>query len=85
MRSFGIDSRLLIAAGALLFVAGTAVMLAAAGLFRRLGTNVRPSQPTTRSLANSTPRPLDAPVTSAHFSEGAFKVLPAEEPLTFCM
>lgn len=40
LRSFGIDWRLLIAAGALLFVAGAAVMLAAAGLFRRLGTNV---------------------------------------------
>src|SRR5258708_6735659 len=47
LRSFGTDWRLLIAAGALLFVAGAAVMLAAAGLFRRLGTNVRPSQPTT--------------------------------------
>ncbi|MGY3149496.1 protein-S-isoprenylcysteine O-methyltransferase Ste14 [Bradyrhizobium sp. USDA 3397] len=46
-RSFGIDWRLLVAAGALLFVAGAAMMLAAAGLFRRLGTNVPPSQPTT--------------------------------------
>ena len=45
--SFGVDWRLLIAAGALLFVAGAAMMLAAAGLFRRLGTNVPPSQPTT--------------------------------------
>jgi protein-S-isoprenylcysteine O-methyltransferase Ste14 len=43
---FGIDWRLLLAAGALLFVAGAAVMLAAAGLFRRLGTHVRPSRPT---------------------------------------
>src|SRR5438445_10170652 len=47
LRSFGIDWRLLVAAGALLFVAGAAMMLAAAGLFRRLGTNVPPSQPTT--------------------------------------
>jgi protein-S-isoprenylcysteine O-methyltransferase Ste14 len=46
-RSFGIDWRLLVATGALLFVAGAAMMLAAAGLFRRLGTNVPPSQPTT--------------------------------------
>jgi protein-S-isoprenylcysteine O-methyltransferase Ste14 len=45
--SFGIDWRLLVATGALLFVAGAAMMLAAAGLFRRLGTNVPPSQPTT--------------------------------------
>src|SRR5437588_222202 len=36
-----------LATGALLFVAGAAMMLAAAGLFRRLGTNVPPSQPTT--------------------------------------
>lgn len=45
-RSFGIDGRLLVATGGLLFVAGAAMMFAAAGLFRRLGTNVRPSQPT---------------------------------------
>src|SRR5690349_13902450 len=47
LRSFGIDWRLLVATGALLFVAGGAMMLAAAVLFRRLGTNVPPSQPTT--------------------------------------
>src|SRR5205085_5625723 len=47
LRSFGIDWRLLAAIGALLFVAGAAMMVAAAGLFRRLGTNVPPSQPTT--------------------------------------
>src|SRR6266550_8056161 len=47
LRSFGIDPRLLVATGALLFVAGAAIMLAAAGLFRRLGTNIPPSQPTT--------------------------------------
>jgi protein-S-isoprenylcysteine O-methyltransferase Ste14 len=47
LRSFGIDWLLLVATGALLFVAGAAMMLAAAGLFRRLGTNVPPSQPTT--------------------------------------
>ncbi|MCW3060161.1 MAG: isoprenylcysteine carboxyl methyltransferase [Capsulimonas sp.] len=46
LRSFGIDWRLLVAIGALLFVAGAAMMLAA-GLFRRLGANVPPSQPTT--------------------------------------
>lgn len=46
-RSFGIDWWLLVATGAPLFVAGAAVMLAAAGQFRRLGTNVRLSQPTT--------------------------------------
>ncbi|MGF7171215.1 hypothetical protein FHS91_002905 [Sphingobium xanthum] len=47
LRSFGIDWRLLAATGALLFIAGGATMLAAAGLFRRLGTSVPPSQPTT--------------------------------------
>src|SRR4051812_49498623 len=47
LRSFGIDWRLLIATGALLFVAGAAMMLAAAGVFPRLGTQVPPSQPTT--------------------------------------
>src|SRR6185312_8449818 len=47
LRSFGIDWWLLVATGALLFVAGAAMMLAAAGLFRRLATNVPPSQPTT--------------------------------------
>src|SRR5438067_10445384 len=47
LRSFGLDWRLLVATGSLLFVAGGAMMLAAAGLFRRLGTNVPPSQPTT--------------------------------------
>ncbi|SAL51222.1 hypothetical protein AWB73_05354 [Caballeronia turbans] len=46
LRSFGIDWRLLAATGALLFVVGAA-MLAGAGLFRRLGTSVPPSQPTT--------------------------------------
>ncbi|MDK4704737.1 isoprenylcysteine carboxylmethyltransferase family protein [Rhizobium sp. CNPSo 4062] len=52
LRSVGIDWRLLIATGAPLFVAGAAVMLAAAGVFRRLGTNVRPSQPTTLIATN---------------------------------
>src|SRR3954454_15475228 len=47
LRSFGIDWPLLVATGALLFVAGATMMLAAAGLFRRLGTNVPPSLPTT--------------------------------------
>lgn len=48
LRSFGVDWRLLIATGAPLLIAGAAMMLAAAGLFRRLGTNVRPSQPATK-------------------------------------
>jgi protein-S-isoprenylcysteine O-methyltransferase Ste14 len=48
LRSFGIDWRLLVPTGALLFVAGAAIMLAAAGLFRRLGTNAPPSRPTTQ-------------------------------------
>lgn len=47
LRSLGIDWRLLIATGGLLVAAGAAVMLAAAGLFRRLGTSVPPSRPTT--------------------------------------
>jgi protein-S-isoprenylcysteine O-methyltransferase Ste14 len=47
LHSFGIDWRLLVATGTLLFVAGAAMMFAAAGLFRRLGTHVPPSQPTT--------------------------------------
>lgn len=45
LRSFGIDWRLLAMTGALLFIAGGAIMLAAAGLFRLLGTNIPPSQP----------------------------------------
>lgn len=45
LRSFGIEWRLLGATGALLFVAGAAMMLAAAGLFRRLGTNIPPPLP----------------------------------------
>ena len=52
LRSFGIDRWLLVATGALLFAAGAAMMLAAAGLFRRLGTNVPPSQPTTLIATN---------------------------------
>lgn len=47
LRSFGIEWRLLATTGVLLFVAGVAMMLAAAGLFRRLGTNAPPTQPTT--------------------------------------
>lgn len=47
LSSFGIDRRLLVASGALLFAAGATMMLAAARLFRRLGTNIPPSQPTT--------------------------------------
>jgi hypothetical protein len=47
IRSFGVDWLLLVAVGALLFIAGAAMMLAAGGLFRRLDTKVRPSQPTT--------------------------------------
>lgn len=47
LRSFGIDWRLTVATGALLFVAGAVVMLLAAGLFRRLGTRILPSRPTT--------------------------------------
>ncbi|WP_377844027.1 methyltransferase family protein [Bosea sp. UC22_33] len=46
LRSFGIDRHWVIGAGALLVIAGAALMLSAAGLFRRLGTNVRPSRPT---------------------------------------
>jgi protein-S-isoprenylcysteine O-methyltransferase Ste14 len=52
--SFGIDKRLLVVTGALLFVAGATIMLSAAGLFRRLGTNIPPSRPTT-SLATTGP------------------------------
>ncbi|SCZ35508.1 MULTISPECIES: methyltransferase family protein [Pseudomonas] len=47
LRSFGIDQGWLVATGVLLFAAGAATMLAAAGLFRRLGTNIPPSRPTT--------------------------------------
>jgi protein-S-isoprenylcysteine O-methyltransferase Ste14 len=47
VRSFGIDWRLLVATGALLCVVGMGIMLAAALLFRRLGTNAPPTQPTT--------------------------------------
>jgi protein-S-isoprenylcysteine O-methyltransferase Ste14 len=47
LRSFGINRWLLVATGALLFAAGAATMLAAAKLFRRLGTHVPPSRPTT--------------------------------------
>lgn len=45
LRSFGVGWRLLIAMGAPLLIAGAAMMFAATGLFRRLGTNVRPLQP----------------------------------------
>jgi protein-S-isoprenylcysteine O-methyltransferase Ste14 len=48
LRSFGLDRWALVSTGALLFVTGAATMLAAARLFRRLGTNIPPSQPTTR-------------------------------------
>ncbi|MCX4220263.1 isoprenylcysteine carboxylmethyltransferase family protein [Pseudomonas sp. MCal1] len=47
LRFFGIDRWWLVVTGALLFAAGVATMLAAAGLFRRLGTHVPPSRPTT--------------------------------------
>ncbi|MET0527334.1 MAG: isoprenylcysteine carboxylmethyltransferase family protein [Microvirga sp.] len=46
-RSFVIDWWVLVAMGAPLFVGGAATMLAAAGLFRRLGTAIPPSRPTT--------------------------------------
>ncbi|WP_273729010.1 isoprenylcysteine carboxylmethyltransferase family protein [Brucella gallinifaecis] len=44
---FGIDWWLLVATDAPLFVASAVMMLLAARLFRRLGTNIPPSQPTT--------------------------------------
>ncbi|MBD9424009.1 isoprenylcysteine carboxylmethyltransferase family protein [Pseudomonas sp. PDM15] len=47
LSNFGIDRWLLVATGALLFAAGAATMPAAVGLFRRLGTHVPPSRPTT--------------------------------------
>src|SRR5260370_6656362 len=47
LRSFGIDWRLLVATGALLFVVGAAMMLAAAGPFRRAGTHPSPPPPPT--------------------------------------
>lgn len=43
----GMDRWLLVATGAVLFAAGAATTLAAAGLFQRLGTHVPPSRPTT--------------------------------------
>src|SRR4051794_41433076 len=54
LRSFGIDWRLLAATGALLFVAGAAMMLAAAGVFRRLGAQRSPPPPT-NPLPNTRP------------------------------
>ncbi|HWU16450.1 MAG TPA: isoprenylcysteine carboxylmethyltransferase family protein [Devosia sp.] len=45
-RSFGIDWWLLVATGAPLLLAGLVMMLAATWLFRRMDTNVRPSEPT---------------------------------------
>lgn len=47
LRSFSVDWRLLAVTGALLCVAGATTMLAAAGLLRRLGSRIPPSQPTT--------------------------------------
>src|SRR2546423_6968516 len=47
LRSFGIDWRLLVATGALLFVAGAAVMLSAAGGVPGGGAHPSPSPPTT--------------------------------------
>jgi protein-S-isoprenylcysteine O-methyltransferase Ste14 len=47
LHTFAIDWRYLAATGGLLFVFGGALMFAAASLFRQLGTNVPPSQPTT--------------------------------------
>src|SRR4051794_41813540 len=45
LRSFGIDRRLLVATGALLFVAGAAVMLSAGGVFLPLGAKISPPPP----------------------------------------
>ena len=47
LRSLSIDWWFLVATGTLLVVAGAVTMLAAARLFRRLGTNIPPSRPTT--------------------------------------
>ncbi|AWI87068.1 isoprenylcysteine carboxyl methyltransferase [Methylobacterium sp. DM1] len=47
LRSFGIDWWLLVAVGVLLSAAGAAVMLVAVRQFRRLGTEIPPSRPTT--------------------------------------
>ncbi|MCC9006436.1 methyltransferase family protein [Pseudomonas putida] len=44
---FGIERWLLVATGGVLFAAGAVMMLAAAGVFRRLGTTIPPSRPTT--------------------------------------
>src|SRR5438093_7962796 len=73
--SFGIDWRLLVATGALLFVAGAAMMLAAAGLFRRLGTNVSPSQPTTLIATTGPYRWTRNPHVSRH---GAYLCRPCD-------
>ncbi|HVU31805.1 MAG TPA: hypothetical protein VHE61_00125 [Opitutaceae bacterium] len=68
LRSFGIDRRLLVATGALLFVAGAATMLAAAGLFRRLGTHIPPSQPTTL-IATTGPYRWDTTMGSGRYMD----------------
>ncbi|TQN60594.1 isoprenylcysteine carboxylmethyltransferase family protein [Agrobacterium tumefaciens] len=47
LRSFGVDWRLLIATGAAPFIAGTAMVLAAAGLFPRIRARIPPPRPAT--------------------------------------
>ncbi len=51
LRSLGLDRTLLAVAGTLLFVAGLAIALPSAGLFRRLGTNVEPWRPATQIVS----------------------------------
>ncbi len=85
LRSFGIDWWLLTAAGVLLSAAGAAVMLAAARQFRRLGTKIPPSRPTTHIARTGPYRWTRNPMYLGMASIYAGLAIGYDEPVAFLL
>ena len=85
LRSFGIDRVLLVVSGLLLFIAGAVVLLAAAGLFRRLGTSAPPTRPTTRIVTTGPYRWTRNPMYLAMALIYAGLALGFDKPISFAL
>lgn len=85
LRSFGIDWWLLVAVGVLLSAAGAAVMLVAVRQFRRLGTEIPPSRPTTHIARTGPYRWTRNPMYLGMTSIYAGLAIGFDEPVAFLL